>query len=413
MNNSRNTKSITLISMLVLFAFACQTVTDVISTTFAPEAGQGHPTLEDYADIVTQTAQAYQAQPTKTPRPLVDPVPTLASQGSPVITEGDTAALGLQQETLSAIYDNVSPGVVALLVATEFGGGSGSGFVIDNQGHIVTNYHVVADAIEIQVNFPSGIKTRAEVIGLDTDSDLAIVKVDIDPQYLHPVPLGDSSAMRVGDFVVAIGNPFGLNGTMTIGIVSSLGRSLTSLNEAPGGGGSFFSAGDIIQTDAAINPGNSGGPLLNLQGEVIGINRAIRTYSATEDNAPVNSGIGFAVSVNILKRVAPSLIEYGYYNYPYLGISSYDEIPLQQAERLGLELAIGALVTRVSPGGPAAAAGLLVDDVIVKIDDAEVKQFPDLIAYLFTETSPGDVVIFKIFRNGEFIELELTIGARP
>jgi S1-C subfamily serine protease len=319
-----------------------------------------------------------------------------------------------QEDALVGLYENVSPGVVSILIFSEnspFPAGSGSGFVIDHEGHIVTNFHVVAEADEIQVAFTSGIKTRGEVIGTDTDSDLAVVKVDLPAEDLTPVPLGDSDRLRVGQTVVAIGNPFGLNSTMTTGIISSIGRTLDSLNQSSTG--QAFAAGDIIQTDAAINPGNSGGPLLNLNGEVIGVNRAIRTFAVNEDLDPVNSGIGFAVSVNIVKRVVPSLIEEGFYSYPYLGISSWPDIPLAEAERIGLEKTIGSMITSVVEGGPADEAGLQEDDVILSIDGRDVTNFSDMIGYLFSNTSPGDVVNLEVFREGEIIELEMTLGARP
>ena len=346
------------------------------------------------------------------------PQPTLASAvDSELMTSVDLIS---QQDALIAIYENVSPGVVAILIYGEESGvfplGSGSGFVIDKEGHIVTNFHVVYGAEEIQITFPSGIKVRGEVIGTDADSDLAIIKVNVAPEDLHPLPLGDSDEVKVGQIVIAIGNPFGLNGTMTMGIVSGLGRTLDSLNEAPGGNQEitqYFTAGDIIQTDAAINPGNSGGPLLNLDGEVIGVNRAIRTFSTNADLEPVNSGIGFAVSVNIVKRVTPGLIANGSFDYPYLGVSSWPEIPLIEAERLGMDRAVGALITRIVEGGPAEAAGLRVDDVILQINDVEVRHFGDLIAFLFTDTSPGDVVELLIWRGGEEIIVSLELGARP
>jgi len=291
------------------------------------------------------------------------------------------------------------------------GVGSGSGFVIDKQGHIVTNYHVVEGVDEIQVSFTSGIKTRGTVIGTDTDSDLAVIKVDLPEEDLTPVPMGDSDSLRVGQVVVAIGNPFGLNSTMTTGIVSSIGRTLDSLNLSSSG--QAFAAGDIIQTDAAINPGNSGGPLLNLDGEVIGVNRAIRTFNTNENSEPVNSGIGFAVSINIVKRVVPSLISEGSYAYPYLGISAWSDIPLTEVERIGMDKAVGAFVTNVVAGGPADVAGLQVDDVVLSIDGREVLDFSELLSYLFTNTSPGDEVLLQVFRGGEIIEVPLIIGSRP
>lgn len=321
-----------------------------------------------------------------------------------------------QQDALVSLYERVSPGVVSIQTFADAGGfgfgiGSGSGFVFDKQGHIVTNYHVVENATEIQVVFPSGIKTRGSVIGTDTDSDLAVIKVDLPEEDLVPLPMGDSDALKVGQIVVAIGNPFGLNSTMTTGIVSSIGRSLDSLNLSSTG--QAFAAGDIIQTDAAINPGNSGGPLLNLNGEVIGVNRAIRTFNINENQDPVNSGIGFAVSVNIVKRVVPSLITDGSYAYPYLGISSWPDIPLTEAERIGLEKPVGAMITTVVPDGPADQAGLMEDDVIVGIDGREVMNFSDMISYLFANTSPGDTVDLEVFRGGEIIDVEMTLGARP
>ncbi len=321
-----------------------------------------------------------------------------------------------QQDAFIGLYEQVSPGVVAILTFADANGitmgvGSGSGFVIDKQGHIVTNYHVVEGVNEIQVSFTSGIKTRGTLVGTDTDSDLAVIKVDLPEEDLTPVPMGDSDSLRVGQVVVAIGNPFGLNSTMTTGIVSSIGRTLDSLNLSSSG--QAFAAGDIIQTDAAINPGNSGGPLLNLDGEVIGVNRAIRTFNTNENSEPVNSGIGFAVSINIVKRVVPSLISEGAYAYPYLGISAWSDVPLTEVERIGMDKAVGAFVTTVVAGGPADEAGLLVDDVVLSIDGREVLDFSELLSYLFTHTSPGDEVLLQVFREGEILEVPMIIGARP
>jgi 2-alkenal reductase len=356
------------------------------------------------------------------PPPVVthEPQPTLASavEASPI---GNVDLIS-QQDALITLYENVSPGVVAILLYGDqseiFPLGSGSGFVIDKEGHIATNYHVVQGAESMIVYFPSGIKIRAEVIGTDMDSDLAILKVDLPPDDLTPLPLGNSDGVQVGQIVVAIGNPFGLSGTMTTGIVSSIGRTLESLNEAPSEGESpvanFFTAGDIIQTDAAINPGNSGGPLLNLNGEVVGINRAIRTVSTNVNEEPVNSGIGFAVSVNMLKRVAPSLILYGSYNYPYFGVgSAFTDIPLSIAEELGLDPPVGGYATSITPGGPADVAGMQDGDVVLKINDTPIYTFDDIINYLFKYTSPGDEVEVLVFREGQELTFTVEIGARP
>jgi len=277
------------------------------------------------------------------------------------------------------------------------------------------------------VDLPTGIKAWATLLGTDPDSDLAVLDVDIPVEYLVPLPLGDSDLVSVGQFVVAIGNPFGLSGTMTVGIVSAIGRTLDSERLAPGG--ARFSAGDLIQTDAAINPGNSGGPLLNLNGQVIGINRAIQTEVFSVDGSAVNSGVGFAIPVNIMRRVAPSLIENGKYDYPYLGISSLNENfwNLKTLEALGFDnYATGAYITDVVRGGPAdqaglhggqresAIPGLLVGgDLIVAIDGYPVQRYADLISYLFKNIEVGQVVTLTVIRGTEEVNLELTTDARP
>jgi len=369
--------------------------------------------------------------PTSEPLPpTVTSVPEEVAIESPVTLEPEPVELPIlipeeiPENSLVEIYQRSNPGVVAILVLTENGNGLGSGFVIDEDGHILTNYHVVEGVSELEVDFPSGFKTRGEVIGTDTDSDLAIVKVEAPPDELHPLPLGDSSQLKVGQIVVAIGSPFRFNGTMTTGIVSSMGRTLDSLRTAPGG--SFFSAGDIIQTDAAINPGNSGGPLLNLQGEVIGVNRAIETYNINAEADPLNSGIGFAIAINTVKRVVPALISEGSYDYPYLGISSLPEINLLQQEALGLPQANGAYVTTVTSNSPADRAGIRGGseetdifnlysggDLIIAVDGRPILTFSDLLSYLIQEKSPGDIVTFTILRGEQEILLELTLGKRP
>jgi len=327
-----------------------------------------------------------------------------------------------EQEGLVALYQNVSPGTVAIITDT----GQGSGFVYDGMGNIVTNYHVIEGANTVEVRFTSGYMAYGEVIGTDLDSDLAIVKVDAPASELRPLPLGDSSTLQVGQTVVAIGNPFGLNSTMTVGIISALGRTLDSIHEA--GGGSFFTAGDIIQTDAAINPGNSGGPLFNTNGEVIGVNRAIRTTNFTENGEPVNSGIGFAISVNMIKRVVPVLIEKGKYDYPYLGISAMpsETLTLPVVEALGLKSFTGAYVTDVVNGGPADQAGIIPGreetgiqnllgggDLIVGIDGRAVRTFDEMLAYLITNKGPGDSVVLQVLRGAERVDVTIVLGSRP
>lgn len=325
-----------------------------------------------------------------------------------------------QQETLVSLYENVSRGTVAILTDIS----SGSGFVYDGDGHVVTNYHVVEGANAIEVRFTSGYMAYATVVGIDTDSDIAVIKVDAPASELVPLPLGDSDLLKVGQTVIAIGNPFGLESTMTVGIISALGRTLDSMRTTPDG--ASFSAGDIIQTDAAINPGNSGGPLFNVNGEVIGINRAIRTTNYTEQGEPINSGIGFAVSINIVKRVTPFLISDGKYDYPFLGISSTDLFSLEMVKALGLTQYTGVYVTNVVPNSPADKAGIIAGstpteiqnllgggDLIIAIDGHPVQTFDDMLAYLLTHKSPGEVVVMSVLRNGERVDIEVTLDKRP
>ncbi len=370
------------------------------------------------AALACQTPALTQPQPAN-PVTIVAPTPMAIAPLGPTIVD----AIG-QQEMLVSLYERVMPGVVALQIIGDQGGSLGSGFVFDAQGHIITNYHVVEGARQVEVDFTSGYKAYGTVIGTDLDSDLAVVKVDAPVSELFPLPLGDSNTLKVGQAVIAIGNPFGLSGTMTTGIISALGRTLESQRQAPGG--SFFTAGDIIQTDAAINPGNSGGPLFNLNGEVIGVNRAIRTTAMTSTGEPVNSGIGFAIAINIVKRVAPVLIETGKYDYPYLGISSVDELSLAQIEALGLKSYTGAYVTGVTENGPAAQAGIRAGtkatsqqglnaggDLIIAIDSQPVRRFDDLLKYLINYKSPGDTVVLTVLRGEEKLDISVTLGKRP
>lgn len=330
------------------------------------------------------------------------------------------------------LYQRVSPGVVAIRVYGgqgpsmdvpmdfEFPTGQGSGFVYDKAGHIVTNYHVVADGEKFEVVFSNGDKAWAEIVGLDQGSDLAVLQVqDVPENELVPLPVGDSDQVKPGQLVVALGNPFGLRGTMTLGIVSARGRTLPSEQAARQGG--VFSMGDLIQTDAAINPGNSGGPLLNLQGEVIGVNRAIRT----EGLVRANVGVGFAIASNWVRIVVPELIRTGEFVYPYLGIQARDDLPLSAIEKLDLPVDYGVYVIEVVPGSPADRAGLRGaettesphvipsgGDLIVAINERPVYTFDDLISYLVTKVRPGDTVTLTIYRDGKTMEVEVTVGSR-
>jgi S1-C subfamily serine protease len=354
-------------------------------------------------------------------------LPTLeGSNSSPNAALAASSSTAESQVSYADLYEQVNPGVVAIIVYLEDAtSGQGSGFVIDNDGHILTNYHVVEGAVQIEIVFPSGYRAEGRVIGKDLDSDIAVVQVDVPADELHPLSLGSSTNVKVGQQVVAIGNPYGLSGTMTLGIVSARGRLLDSMREAPSGG--YFTAADLIQTDAAINPGNSGGPLLNLNGEVIGINRAIRTNGEDGVSTLSNSGIGFAVPIDVVKRVTPYLIENGSYDYPYLGIVSREELTLSEREYLGLSSdAQGAYVISVVKGGPADRGGMIGatqdstyttlpkgGDLITAVDDQPVRAFSDLLSYLVAHKSPGDSMRVTVLRDGSQVELNVVLTKRP
>lgn len=349
------------------------------------------------------------------------PTPVLRIDATPPALP-TAADPGQMETTLEALYQQVIPGVVAIRT----NGSLGSGFVFDNEGHIVTNQHVVEGSTDVEIDFHSGFKTHGTVIGSDADADVAVIKLENAPaDQIHPLAIGDSKTLNVGEQVVAIGNPFGLSGTMTLGIVSGLGR--TQFAHASPDQSGFFSTADIIQTDAAINPGNSGGPLFNMKGEVVGINQSIRTetFNNTTGNA-INSGVGFSISINLVKRIVPYLIRDGKYEYPYLGISSSSELGLAEIEALGLKTYTGAYVLSVTPGGPADKAGIRggskatnIDglqaggDIITAIDGQPVATFDDLLSYLTTNKAPGDTVVLTILRDGKPMDVNVTLEKRP
>ena len=352
--------------------------------------------------------------------PQAQPTPAVRIDATPPALPTPVDAADVDT-TLEALYVQVLPGVVSI----QTGQSEGSGFVFDGDGHVVTNQHVVEGTSEVEVAFASGFKAYGTVIGSDADADIAVVKVDAPADQIYPLAIGDSSTLNVGEQVVAIGNPFGLSGTMTLGIVSALGRTQTSHIDPESGG--RYSTADIIQTDAAINPGNSGGPLFNLKGEVVGINQSIRTeaFNGTTGNA-VNSGVGFSISINLVKRIVPYLIRDGKYEYPYLGISSADDLNLAAVEALGLNTYTGAYVTQVTPGGPADQAGIrggseptnqgnlqAGGDVITAIDGQPVVTFDDLLGYLTTHKSPGETVVLTVLREGQTMDVTVTLGTRP
>lgn len=291
-----------------------------------------------------------------------------------------------------------------------------SGFFLDRKGHIITNHHVVADALDIQVTLSSRLVVPAEVVGSDVDSDLAVLRVDVPPELSVPLELGDSSTLQVGQRVIAIGNPYGLEHTVTSGIVSAVGRVV---QQELGG----YSLAEIIQTDAAINPGNSGGPLLDLRGRVVGVNAFL--YSETGSFA----GVGFAVPINMVKRIAQALMEKGEYEHPWIGVRGISLDP-QVAQALGLPVTEGILVQEVVVGSPAQKAGLQGGDrpyqvpyqrepvlgggdVILAIEGQPLRHFDDLITYLQEHTAVGQTVVLRILRDGKEQEVPLVLGKRP
>ncbi len=358
-------------------------------------------------------------------------LPTLAPSPTP-LPAGAIAEADAEELLLINLYERVNPSVVNIVITVDNGNstaatslfptqGQGSGFVVDAAGHIVTNNHVIADANKIEVTFFDGTTVDAEFVGADPDSDIAVIQVDVPAESLRPITWGDSDTVRVGQRAVAIGNPFGLAGTLTSGIISALGRSLPTENGA-------FRIPEIIQTDAAINPGNSGGPLLNSEGRVIGVNTAIVPRRDTFGGERSFLGVGFAVPANLAKRVVPGLIESGKYQHPWIGFSG-NTVTAEIAKAMDLPKAGGALVVQVISGSPADKAGLrsgtreivldsgldttIGGDVIIAIDDEEIHSFDDLISFLSRRGEVNKKVMLTILRNGKEQQVELTLEARP
>ena len=295
--------------------------------------------------------------------------------------------------------------------------GQGSGFLFDDQGHIVTNNHVVEGAQAFQINFADGTTVPGELIGTDPGSDLAVIRVDKLPAGVAPLSIGDSQTVEVGQTAIAIGNPFGLQNTLTVGVISGLGRDLDGPTLADGG---RFSIPNIIQTDAAINPGNSGGPLLNIKGEVIGVNSAISTDSGRFE------GVSYAIPSETMTRVVPALIDTGSYTHPWLGISM-DDLTVFRAQQLGITVQPGILVIDVVANGPSAKAGLRGDpqagqvnapqgfsgDIITAIDNQPVRRSSDLRSYIEQNKAVGEHVMLTVLRDGKATTLDVTLEARP
>ncbi len=361
-----------------------------------------------FSDLASRLSTPESAQPAATQTPVII---VLTPTPLPVDI---TSQADVEEQLVINIYAQASPGVVCITAPEQFGACIGSGFVIDREGYIITNNHVAGAAPELLVTLADDRTVPAEVVGMDAGSDLAVLKVDALPEELTPVPLGESSDLRVGQRAIAIGNPFGLERTVTTGVISSLGRTLPRDD-------SDFQIAQVIQTDAAINPGNSGGPLLDSRGQVIGVNTAIRSLTG------VNSGVGFAIPVDIVKRVVPELIAQGRYRHPWLGVVG-TTIQQEMVGAMDLPVETGILIFRVEPDSPASKANLrggdrevIVSgrpmlaggDILVAINDSVVKGFDDLVNYLASFTSVGDVVTLTVVRDGEQLRIELTLEERP
>ncbi len=360
-------------------------------------------------DFATDTAT-----PTASP---ATPTPIIIVATPTPLADADLLPIDIEEQLITNLYERVGPSVVHVaseIVTVDFffgpmaSEGTGSGFVWDDAGHIVTNYHVIEDASRIEVIFSDESQVEAEVVGVDPRNDLAVLRVDPAATALQPLALGAAETIRVGQRAIAIGNPFGLDRTLTTGVVSALGRPLETET-----GDYIF---NVIQTDAAINPGNSGGPLLNSRGEVIGINTAIQEGA---------EGIGFAVPVETLRRVVPVLVAEGQYRHPTLGLLGYS-ITAPLAEALELPVDNGVLVAQLARGGPADAAGvrgaqreaivgnrrvLAGGDILTHLDGRAIADWNALLEYLELNKRVGDSVTLSLLRDGQPLTLEVTLAA--
>ncbi len=409
-------------SVLVLAMTGCGLVSPVVR--LATELGQ------------TPTPRVVEKPVVATPAPARPVKPAEAAPtAAPPVTIEIPAGSDVETQIYTAVYRKVNPSVVYIENLTQISqdprsqsssdtlaSSSGSGFVWDAAGHIITNEHVVQGADALRVVFSDGVTLPAKVVGVDADSDVAVIKVDPSLVALTPVEQGQIDEVAVGQRAIAIGNPFGLVGSMTTGIVSAIGRSVESQTQ--------YNIPLVIQTDAAINPGNSGGPLLDEKGRVIGINFQIAS------SAGVNSGVGFAIPINIVQRVAPALIADGVYRHAYLGISGNTYSPAW-AEALGFPTdARGAYVLSIVKGGPSEKAGIQAGseptnialgvsmngtvylpgggDLIIGIDDRTVKSFDDILIYLESYKSPGETVTLTLLRPGKGeVQAKIKLGERP
>jgi 2-alkenal reductase len=356
----------------------------------------------------TEEAPAGDAVSSPTPATIV-----VEDTATPLLP-GSSFPVDVEEQLVIDVYARVGPAVVCITAPRHFGECIGSGFVIDREGHVVTNNHVSAAAEDLLVTLADEHTVPARVLGTDPGSDLAVLKIDPPAEELTVAELGESATLRVGQRAIAIGNPFGLERTITTGVISSLARTMPRDD-------SDFQLAELIQTDAAINPGNSGGPLLDSQGKVIGVNTAIASNTGT------NSGVGFAIPVDIVRRVASELITRGRYRHPWLGITGGTITP-EMVEAANLQIDTGVLVAEVEPDSPADKAGLrggsqLVQvpglsmlvggDIVIAINQVPVKGFDDVVNYLASHTSVGDVVTLTILRGAQEIDVGVTLEERP
>lgn len=431
-----NKKLFSLASVLivaVMLLSACSGVTAALSKTasqinIAQAATQPSGSTSSNSGSTTSTSSSSTSTTTNT---------------APAAITGGSGLLSAYESTLESIYTTVSPQVANIMVLTpatanslqnfqgfnnnpqsqtpQYSSALGSGFIWDTKGDIVTNNHVVDGATKIEVTFSDGSTVPATIVGQDPYSDLAVIQVDVAASKLVPVTMADSTQLKVGEIAIAIGNPYGFEGSMTVGTVSGLGRELPT-SQVDQASGASYSIPDVIQTDAAVNPGNSGGVLVNDLGQVIGVTSALESSSGS------SSGIGFAIPAEIVSKVVPSLISSGKYEHPYLGISGTDMTPdIAQAMKLPADTR-GALVEQVSAGGPAANAGLQASatdvtingvqgtvggDIITAIDGQAINSMSDIIAYLAIHTQVGQTVTLTIMRNGQTQTVQVTLGNRP
>lgn len=400
------------LALILVTGLGCSTaglatrLREAVEQPAAPTAVAPTVTAEEAVqEAAPATAAVAQAEAQATAE--AEPGPAVAPETEPIYVD-------VEEQIVIDVYARVSPAVVCITAPQRFGECIGSGFIIDTEGHIVTNDHVATAARQLLVSLADERTVSAELVGTDPGSDLAVLRIDVPGDELTVAELGDSSTIQVGQRAIAIGNPFGLERTVTTGVVSSLGRTLARTD-------SNFQIAELIQTDAAVNPGNSGGPLLDSAGRVIGVNTAIASTTGS------NSGVGFAVPVDIVKRVVPALMETGRYQHPWIGISGRSISPeLVEAARLPVE--IGVLIFTVEPGSPAESAGLRGGsqqvtvagipmlsggDILIAINGDAIKRFDDMVNYLASKTSVGDEVVLTIVRDGQQLEVPVMLQERP